>query len=241
MIPMIRDRRVPRLAAASLFVVVLLAYALSVAAQSAPPSPASQAPSAQNSSDKKTDQPSDSAPTPAPAPAPPKKPRVITNDDIKADRIRHNDGFVGGRDLRESPANGDCDDECADQAREMAGFDADQEGDWRFALAAARRNLATDRAWPGAYATLAQAVKTYCTYQQQVQQAAVPTGNDYSSRVERAKREKYVEDMTRVLRQNIDNANAQIERMAQQADDTDEPVRGAIMRVLAQRVIDSCQ
>jgi len=236
---MIRERGVPRLPAASLFVFVLLACVLSVAAQSAPSSPAGQAPSAQNSSDKKTDQPSDSAS--APAPTQPKKPRVITNDDIKADRIRHNDGFAGGRDLRESPANGDCDDECADQAREMAGFDGDdQEGDWRFALAAARRNLATDRAWPGAYATLARAVKTYCTFQQQVQQAAVPTGNDYSSRVERAKRERYVEDMTRVLRQNVDRANAQIEQMAQQADDAEEPARGAIMRVLAQRAIDSC-
>jgi len=236
---MIRERGVPGFAAAWLFVFMSLVCSLSVAAQSAPSSPVSQPPSAQNPSDKKTDQPSDSAPTRAPAP--PKKSRVITNDDIKADRIRHNDGFAGGQDLRESPVNGDCDDECADQAREMAGFNEDQEGDWRFALTAARRNLATDRAWPGAYATLARAVKAYCTYQQQVQQAAVPTGSDYGSRVERAKRQKYVEDMTRVLRQNIDNANAQIERMAQQAGDTDEPARGAIMRVLAQRVIDSCQ
>lgn len=230
----------PRLAAAWLFVFALLGGSLSATAQSAPSASADQAPSLQNSSDKKADQPSGSPTAPAPAPAQPKKPHVITNDDIKADRARHNDGFAGGRDLRASPANGDCDDECADEARRMAGFDEDQDGEWRFALTAARRNLATDRAWPGAYATLSRAVKTYCTFQQQVQQAAVPTGNDYSSRVERAKQEKYVEDMTRVLRQSVDNANAQIGRMAQQADDAEEPARGAIMRVLAQRVIDSC-
>ena len=232
MIPMIRESRLPRLAIAGLFGFALLGLWRSAAAQSAPPSTAGNSPATQDSPDKKAGKAADSTPAPTTAPAPPKKPRVITNDDIKADRARHNDGFAGGRDLRESPANGDCDDECADQAREMAGFNEDQEGDWRFALAAARRNLTMDRAWPGAYTTLARAVKTYCTFQQQVQQAAAPTGNDYSSRVERAKRQKYVEDMDRVLRQSVDNANAQIGRMAQQADDTDE---------LAQRVIDSCQ
>jgi hypothetical protein len=46
--------------------------------------------------------------------------------------------------------------------------------------------------------------------------------------------------MGRVLSQAVDNANAQIERLAQQADDNEEPARGAIMRVLAQRVNDSC-
>ena len=238
MMPMIRERDVPRFAAAWLFVFALLACSRSAAAQSVP-STADNSAATQDSPDKKADTPAAFAP--ALAPTQPKKPRVITNDDIKADRIGHNLGFAGGRNLRESAGNGDCDDECADQAREMAGFDGDdQEGDWRFALAAARRNLATDRAWPGAYATLARAVKTYCTFQQQVQQAAVPTGNDYSSRVERAKRERYVEDMTRVLRQTIDRANAQIEQMAQQADDAEEPARSAILRVLAQRAIDSC-
>jgi hypothetical protein len=45
--------------------------------------------------------------------------------------------------------------------------------------------------------------------------------------------------MSRVLGQNVANANAQIERMAQGAEEA-EPARAAIMRVLAQRVNDSC-
>jgi hypothetical protein len=69
---------------------------------------------------------------------------------------------------------------------------------------------------------------------------AVPSGNDYGARVERARREKYAEDMGRVLGQTVNNANAQIDRMAQQADDSSDPARGAIMRVLAQRVNNSC-
>jgi hypothetical protein len=68
---------------------------------------------------------------------------------------------------------------------------------------------------------------------------AVPSGSDYNAQVERAKRQKYVEDMSRVLGQNVANANAQIERMAQGAEES-EPARAAIMRVLAQRVNDSC-
>jgi hypothetical protein len=198
-------------------------------------------PPAQNSTDKKPDKPAVTSDAPAPPITPrAKKPKVITNDDIKADRARHNDGFAGGtKDKHAIPGTGICDDECADEAREIAGFGPDQEGEWRFALTAARRSLATDPAWPGAYATLARAVKTYCTFQAQLQTAAVPSGNDYGARVERARREKYVEDMSRALGQSVTNANAQIDRMAQEADGL-EPGRSAIMRVLAQRVNDSC-
>lgn len=173
-------------------------------------------------------------------PAQGRKPKVITNDDINADRALHHDRSAGSAsDIHAIPGTGVCDDECADEAREMAGFGPDQDGEWRFALTAARRNLAVDTAWPGAYVTLARAVKQYCTFQQQVQMTAVPSGSDYNSQVERAKRQKYAEDMSRVLGQNVANANAQIERMAQGAEES-EPARAAIMRVLAQRVNDSC-
>lgn len=243
---MIRKVRGARLAAAWLVTVTLLGCVVSGAA--AQSSANGGNPSPQNSADKPTDKPAgDSAGTPAGSsgagtatPSGSKKPSIITNDDINADRARHNDGFGGGRNTHGIAGTGECDDQCADQARDMAGFGPDQEGEWRFALTEARRNLAADRAWPGAYVTLARAMKTYCTFQQQVQATAAPSGDDYGSRVERERHDQYVEDMGRVLSQTVDNAKAQIERMAQQADDNEEPARGAIMRVLAQRVNDSC-
>jgi hypothetical protein len=205
------------------------------------PAPAqdSTSPAQNTSPDKKPDKTPASGGASA-TPAQGKKPKVITNDDINADRALHNDGSAGSASGRHAiPGTGVCDDECADAAREMAGFGPDRDGEWQFALTAARRNLAADTAWPGAYVTLERAVKQYCTFQQQVQMTAVPSGSDYNSQVERAKRQQYVEDMGRVLGQNVENANAQIERMAQGADESD-PARAAIMRVLAQRVNDSC-
>jgi hypothetical protein len=238
--------RKARLAALWLVTVTLLGCAVCPAAAQSSANGGNPPP--QNSANKQTDKPAgDSAGTSAgnpgadtATPSESKKSRVITNDDINADRARHNDGFGGGRNTHAIPGTGECDDQCADEARDMAGFGPDQEGEWRFALTAARRNLAADTAWPGAYVTLARAVKTYCTFQQQVQATATPSGNDYGSRVERARHDKYVENMGRVLGQTVDNANAQIDHMAQQADDNEEPARGAIMRVLAQRVNHSC-
>jgi hypothetical protein len=247
-IPMIRRARSAGVAIAVLLPFVCagsyqVASAQTPAAGSNSPPPASANAAAERTADdKKTLKPAengDSAP-PATTPAQRKKPRVITNDDIHAARARHDDGFAGGAgNAPGSAGTGICDDPCADEARQMTAFGPDQDGAWRFALTAARRNLAQDTAWPGAYVTLARAVKTYCTFQQQLQLTAVPSGNDYMSRVERAKREKYAEDMGRVLGQSVSYANAQIDRMAEQAEES-EPARAAIMRVLAEHVNDSC-
>lgn len=235
---MIRDIRAGRFAAACVLTFVSFGVSPFAAAQS--PANGGGTPSPQSAADKKPDKPADTSAEPAAA-AQVKKHKVITNDDINIDRARHNDGFAGGAgDTHAIAGTGVCDDECADQAREMAGFGPEQDGEWRFALASARRSLAADAAWPGAYATLARAMKTYRTFQTQLQATAVPSGNDYGSRVERAKRQQYVNDMSRVLSQSVNNANAQIDRMAQQADENEEPARGAIMRVLAHRVNESC-
>ena len=240
---MIRESLAAGIAGTLLAVFVSLGSFCFAAAQST--ANGGNTPATQSSPEKTTDKPSDqkadkpASATVATKPAAPKK-HVITNDDINADRARHNDGFAGGaRDAHAIPGTGVCDDECADEARDIAGFGGDQDGEWQFALTAARRNLAADASWPGAYVTLARAVNQYCTFQQQVQMTAVPSGNDYNSQVERAKRQKYVEDMSRVLGQNVTNANAQIDRMAQDAEES-EPARGAILRVLAERVNDSC-
>jgi hypothetical protein len=245
---MIPRARSTGIAVASLLAFVWLgswhfALAQSVANSNPPPPQAPANTTADKSADdKKTDKADENGRGSAQAATPvqTKKPRVITNDDIQADRARHNDGFAGGaKDTHAIPGTGVCDNQCADQAREMAGFGPDQDGEWQFAITAARRNLAADTAWPGAYVTLARAVKTYCTLQEQLQTTAVPSGNDYLSQIERTRREKYAEDMSRVLSQSVSNANAQIDRLAQQAQDS-EPARAAIMRVLAERVNDSC-
>jgi hypothetical protein len=210
----------------------------SAAAQSAsnggnlPPSP--------STTDTKADKPASQAPQkpaePAATAEPAKKSRVITNEDFKSGRFSGHDGLGSSRDI---PGVGECDDDCADEARATTDFGPDQDGDWAFALTTARRNLAQDAAWPGAIATLARAVKTYCTFQNQVQATAVPSGNDYNSRVERARAQNYVDEMERALGQNVTNANARIDQMADRIED-DEPARAAIMRVLARRVNDSC-
>ena len=243
-IPMIRDSRAVGIAGTLFAAFVSLGWSCFLAAQSTAngPTPGATPSSPEKTTDKpsaqKAEKPAASA-APSTTPAPPHK-HVITNDDLNADRARHNDGFDGGaRKAQAIPGTGVCDDRCADEAREMAGFGPDQDGEWQFALTAARRNLAGDASWPGAYVTLSRAVNQYCTFQQQVQMTAVPSSNDYNSQLERAKRQKYVEDMNRVLGQNVTNANAQIERMAQEAEQS-EPARGAIMRVLAERVNDSC-
>jgi hypothetical protein len=239
MIPMTRELRAALMAAVALGALASAGALRFAAAQSAAsennPAATKNAPNPPNdgkSSEKKSEQPAPQT----------EKPKVITNDDINADRARGKDGSAPGaaKDTHAIAGTGECDDLCAEQARELAGFGPDRDGEWQFALTAARRSLAADPAWSGAYVALARGVNQYCTFQQQLQMTAVPSGNDYNSRVERAKTQKYAEDMNRVLEQNVVNANAEIERMAQQAEQTSEPARGAIMRVLAQRVNDSC-
>jgi hypothetical protein len=242
MIPIARKPSAGAFAATCVLACMALGSFHSAAAQSAAngsnpvPLPSGTAKNSDKPASQTPDRPADKAAVPAPTPAPVRKPRVITNDDLRSSRFPPNDGPRRSKDVLNT---GECDDACAGEAREMADFGPDQDGDWAFALTTARRNLALDTAWPTAIATLARAEKTYCTFQQQLQSTAVPSGDDYNSRVERARRQNYASEMDRVLSQNVTNANAQIDRMADQVED-DEPARAAIMRVLARRVTDSC-
>lgn len=208
------------------------ALAQSSASGSANPSQA-QSPAA-NGSDKPANQTPAKPAEPTAKPAPAKKPRVITTEDFNSGRY----AGPGGR-SKDIPGVGECDDECVDEARSMTDFGPDQDGDWAFALTTARRNLAQDAAWPAAFATLKQAVKMYCTYQTQLQSTAVPSGDDYGSRAERARVEQAAADTARALAQNVNNADARIDQMATRIAE-DEPARAAIMRVLARRVEAAC-
>jgi hypothetical protein len=225
---MIRRLRAGRSAATALSTFLLLGSFFAAAAQS--PSSGGDRTPAQAPSEKQAD---DSA-----APAQPKRARkVITNDDLDADRARAS--AAGEKSSGGIPATGMCDAQCAEEAREMTGMGPEREGEWQVQLAAARRNLSADTQWSGAYWQATQAVRNFCTFQYQQQAAALPSGSDFQSRVERARRQKYAEEMGRVLGQTVANASARIERLIQEAGDA-EPVRAAIMRVLSSRLTNSC-
>jgi hypothetical protein len=214
--------------------IVLLGSSLAAAAQS-PSSGANPAP-APAPSVKQADKAADGGAAPA---QPPKKRKVITNDDLNADRGRQDgDVAAGEKAVHAISGTGICDEECAEQARQIAGIGPEQEGEWQIQLAAARRNLSADTQWPGAYVDLSRAVKIYCTFVRQQRAAPLPSGSDYMSQVERARRQKDAEDMKRALGQRVANAEGEINRLVQQA--SDEPVRAAIMSALASRLDDSC-
>jgi hypothetical protein len=236
MIPTIRKPNSAALAGAFALAWIALSYFHPVAAQSA--ATGANPPPAQSTISSDPDKPTSQVPAkpaePTVPPTPAKKARFVTTEDFKSGRY----SGPGGRG-KDIPGVGECDDACAEEARELADFGPDQDGDWAFALTTARRNLAQDPAWPAAIATLAQAVKVYCTYQHELQATAVPSGNDYRSRAERARVQNGASDTDRALNQNVINANARIDQMADRIED-DEPARAAIMRVLARRVNDSC-
>jgi len=169
----------------------------------------------------------------------PAKPRkVITNDDLDA---AHGRGAArtGGKLNDLAPIGGLCDDGCAHEAREQLGIGPEREGEWQMQLAAARRNLASDARWRQANFELTQAAQLYCTYATQQRKAALPTGDDWNSRVERAEREQYADNMGRTLSQKLSNATATMNRVVEETQDS-EPVRAAMMRVLASRQLNSC-
>jgi hypothetical protein len=236
MTPMTPKLHSGKFAATWLCSFVLVGTFLTAAGQStsssanAPPAPAPVP------SEKQTDKTSADRAAPA---QPEKKRKVITNEDLEAHRGRQDgDVAAGYKSVHAIPGTGACDDDCAEQARQIAGIGPEQEGQWQFQLAAARRNLAADTQWPGAYMELSGAVKTYCTFIRQQRAAPLPSGNDYMSQVERARRQKDAEDMQRALGQRVANAEGEINRLVQQA--SDEPVRAAIMQTLASRLDDSC-
>jgi hypothetical protein len=187
----------------------------------------------------KPDRPQDKSATDVSAAQKPAKPhKVITNDDIDAAHGRAA-AKSGGAPNDLLPQGGICDDDCAHQAREQLGIGPEREGEWQMQLAAARRNLAGDARWRQANFELTQAVQLYCTYATQQRKAALPTGDDWNSRVERGERQQYADNMGRTLSQKLSNATAGMNRLVEETRDA-EPARAAMMSVLASRLLNSC-
>jgi hypothetical protein len=182
----------------------------------------------------------DDAGTPKPAetssPAPTTKThKVITNDDIDAthkrpDKIQPTGPVTG---------TGLCDEDCAQQVREWMGYQSWQDGEWHLQIEAARFRIASDTEWQRAYADAVHRTTDYCNFQYQQEAAVLPTGDDFYARVDRAKRQQYVETMGQGLRQRMEGARLQMSRLIEAARAV-EPVRATVMQVLSNRALTTC-
>lgn len=164
--------------------------------------------------------------------------KIITTDDLEKAQAGKSYHL---KEASESPSSdaAQCDAECATEARESAGFGPDRLGEWDAQFIAAKHSLASNPEWRRAHFEALQKTRMYCTFQDQQEKAQPPAGNDYHSRSERAKQEQYEDDMDRTLSMGVQSAAAQINRLIEDADES-EPVRAAIMRVLARRIFSQC-
>jgi hypothetical protein len=204
--------------------------------------PASDNPSATPTiAEKQSSGPDKTSAENSPSQKPTKSRKVITNDDMDRAHVRPAQRTTSARKAGDSiPATGICDEECAYEARQQMGFGAEREGEWQIQLVAARRNLALDARWRQAYFELNQAAQLYCTFMNQQRAAVLPSGNNYQAAYERAERKQYAENMGRTLSEKLSNASAATNRLMEETRDL-EPVRAAIMSVLASRPYHSCQ
>jgi hypothetical protein len=221
-----------------LFVLLACGFFTTAAAQAPSTnhdSPPASEPAAKQDSAQDKSTPDDSA---AQKPAKPRK--VITNDDIDAAHARAAQGIAGEQKAGDFiPATGACDEDCAREVRQQMGYGPEQEGEWQFQLVAARRNLAKDTRWRQVSYELNQAVQLYCGFMDQQRTAVLPSGNGWSAAQERAERQRYAENMGRTLSQKLSNATAATNRYIGETGQL-EPVRAAMMNVLASRQVNSC-
>lgn len=132
-----------------------------------------------------------------------------------------------------------CDAECAAEARNEIGMGSSQEGEWQAQLMTAKHNLAADAAWRNGYTDGLRKVQMYCAFLDQQRKAPPPSGNDFQSQFERAKQDQYISDMDHTLSVGVQGVRTNMNRMIDEAQQM-EPVRAAIMRVLALRIFDQC-
>jgi hypothetical protein len=190
--------------------------------------PAAQAPAVQEATP--ADQ-KDVAPKPS-STAKPKK--VITNEDLepRSPAIDIEKLITGSA---SSLLN--CDPACEQQARELLGYDADYEAEWRMQVVRARRDLIADGEWHGMLSQSIDQVRTYCNFLAQESQKTAPSGNSWDAQVQRARNAKYFESMGNTLRQGL---QASVDRMNNRIKEVGElsPARAAMMNVQANRIFD---
>src|SRR6185437_15541279 len=164
--------------------------------------------------------------------------KIITTEDLEKPQVSKS-YHLKTTSESPSPDAARCDAECESEAREISGFGLDRLGEWDAQFIVAKHSLASSDEWRRAYFEALQKTRMYCTFQDQQEKAQPPTGNDYRSRYERARQEQYEDNMNRTLSMGVQNATAQISRLIDDAGER-EPVRAAIMRVLAGRIFNQC-
>ena len=170
----------------------------------------------------------------------PKKKKVFTDDDVSALRAKSHLADDGdGASAAIYGATGACDADCVAEIKEKLGITPEQEGEWKMQLTAARREIGEDHAWAALYAKGQQTMRSVCVLRTQIANAAVPSGNDYQSQLERAKQQKMFDDEATAMGQQIANSvGAMNEHITPLA--ASEPVRATMMAAIAARLFNGC-
>ena len=170
----------------------------------------------------------------------PRKHKVFTDDDVFA--LRAKGGLANDDDSGSAMIYGTigaCDADCEQEIKEKLDITPEQEGEWKLQLTAARREIGEDRAWREIYAKGQQTMRTICALRVQIENASAPSGNDYQSRLERAKQQKMFEDEEVAMGQQMENGIAAMNQHIVQFS-AREPVRAAMMAALGERVFNDC-
>jgi hypothetical protein len=170
----------------------------------------------------------------------PKKKKVFTDDDVSALRAKNhlaNDEDGGSTTIY--GAMGACDADCEEEIKQKVDITPGQEGEWKLQLTAARREIGEDRIWRDIYAKGQQTMRTVCNLRVQIQNAVVPSGNDYQSQLERAKQQKMFEDEETAMGQQMANSVAAMNQHITQFS-ASEPVRATMMAAIGERLFNDC-
>jgi hypothetical protein len=171
---------------------------------------------------------------------PAKKHKVFTDDDVFA--LRAKGGLANDDDAGSAMiygAIGACDADCEQEIKEKLDITPEQEGEWKLQLTAARREIGEDRVWRDIYAHGQQIMHNVCNLRAQIQNVAVPSGNDYQSGLERAKQQKMFEDEATAMGQQMSNSIAAMNQHIVQFS-AREPVRATMMAAIGERVFNDC-
>jgi len=169
-----------------------------------------------------------------------KKHKVFTDDDVFA--LRAKGGLANDDDAGSAMiygAIGACDADCEQEIKAKLEITPEQEGEWKLQLTAARREIGEDRPWRELYAKGQQTMRTVCALRVQIENASAPSGNDYQSRLERAKQQKMFEDEATAMGQQMSNSIAAMNQHIVQFS-AREPVRAAMMAAIGERLFNDC-
>lgn len=169
-----------------------------------------------------------------------KKHKVFTDDEVYA--LRYKGGLANDDDTGSAMIYGSmgaCDTDCEQEVKEKLGVTAAQEGEWKLQMTAARREIGEDHRWRELYGRGQQTMKNVCGLRAQIQNAPVPSGDDYQSRLERARQQKMFEDEETAMGQSMENIIAAVNQHLEQFSSR-EPARAVMMAVIAERLFDSC-